>query len=207
MIHFVFVFAHISFFYFYMFIIYNTLLINFIYKYFKKDLKMPSTMIKNFSKKSGKSEQEVENIWAELKKEYLDNYERIVGTLKKILNINEKTLREYLRENTNFISSIKKKYKEEFSKINVYEFEDKISIDLIIATEKNTGVGTKLMQDICDYADKQKKTIILSPSDEFGGNKKRLIEFYKRFDFVENKGKNKEFSIFESMYRLPENKS
>ena len=168
---------------------------------------MPSTLIKNFSLKSGKSEQEVENIWAELKKEYLDNYERIVGTLKKILNINEKTLREYLRENTNFISSIKKKYKEEFSKINVYEFEDKISIDLIIATEKNTGVGTKLMQDICDYADKQKKTIILSPSDEFGGNKKRLIEFYKRFDFVENKGKNKEFSIFESMYRLPENKS
>ena len=168
---------------------------------------MPSTMIKNFSKKSGKTEQEVENIWAELKKEYPDNYERIVGTLKKILNINEKTLREYLRENTNFISSIKKKYKEEFSKINVYEFEDKISIDLIIATEKNTGVGTKLMQDICDYADKQKKTIILSPSDEFGGNKKRLIEFYKRFDFVENKGKNKEFSIFESMYRLPENKS
>ena len=59
------------------------------------------------------------------------------------------------------------------------------------------------MQDICDYADKEKKTIILSPSDEFGGNKKRLIDFYKRFGFVENKGKNKEFLIFESMYRLP----
>ena len=45
---------------------------------------MPSTMIKNFSKKSGKTEEEVENIWNELKKEYPDNYERIVGTLKKI---------------------------------------------------------------------------------------------------------------------------
>ena len=166
---------------------------------------MPSTMVKNFSLKSGKSEQEVENIWAELKKEYPDNYERIVGTLKKILNINEKTLREYLRENTNFISSIKKKYKEEFSKINIYEFDDKISIDLIVAAEKNTGAGTKLMQDICDYADKEKKTIILSPSAEFGGNKKRLIDFYKRFGFVENKGKNKTFEIFESMYRLPKN--
>ena len=159
-------------------------------------------MIKNFSRKSGKSEQEVENIWNELKKEYPDNYEVIVGTLKKILKINE-NFREYLRENTNFISSIKKKYKEEFSKINIYEFEDKISIDLIIAAEKNTGTGTKLMQDICDYADKERKTIILSPSDEFGGNKKRLIQFYKRFGFVENKGKNKEFLIFESMYRLP----
>lgn len=145
---------------------------------------MPSTMIKNFSKKSGKTEEEVENIWNELKKEYPDNYERIVGTLKKILKINENlNFREYLKENTNFISSIKKKYKEDFSKINIYEFEDKISIDLIVT--------------------KEKKTIILSPSDEFGGNKKRLIDFYKRFGFVENKGKNKEFLIFESMYRLP----
>jgi hypothetical protein len=129
---------------------------------------MPSTMIKNFSKKSGKSEQEVENIWNELKKEYPNNYEAIVGTLKKILNINENlSFREYLRENTNFISSIKKKYKEDFSKINIYEFEDKISIDLIITKEKNTGAGTKIMQDICDYADKEKKTIILSPSAAF----------------------------------------
>lgn len=40
------------------------------------------------------------------------------------------------------------------------------------------------MEDICDYADRDKKIIILSPSDEFGGNKKRLIEFYKRFGFV-----------------------
>ena len=59
------------------------------------------------------------------------------------------------------------------------------------------------MKDICEYADKSKKIIILSPSDDFGGNKKRLIEFYKRFEFVENKGKDKDFEIFESMYRLP----
>lgn len=163
---------------------------------------MPSTMIKNFSKKSGKTEEEVEKIWDKLKKEYPDNYEVIVGTLKKILKINE-NFREYLRENTSFINSIKKKYQNDFSKINIYEFEDKISIDLIVAKEKNTGAGSKLMKDICDYADAGNKIIILSPSDEFGGNKKRLIEFYKRFGFVENKGKNKEFSIFESMYRLP----
>ena len=146
---------------------------------------MPSTMIKNFSKKSGKTEQEVENIWSELKREYPNNYEAIVGTLKKILKINENlNFREYLRENTNFINSIKKKFQNDFSKINIYEFEDKISIDLIVAKEKNTGSGSKLMQDICDYADKERKTIILSPSDEFGGNKKRLIQFYKRFGFV-----------------------
>lgn len=164
---------------------------------------MPNTMMQNFSKKSGKSVQEVEKLWDELKKEYPDNYEIIVGTLKKILKINENNFRDYLRENTSFINSIKKKYKDDFSKINIYEFDNKISIDLIVARETNNGAGTRLMQEICDYADKENKIIILSPSDEFGGNKKRLIEFYKRFGFVENKGKNKIFEIFESMYREP----
>ena len=49
---------------------------------------MPNTMIKNFSNKSGKSEEEVEKIWDKLKKEYPEDYQRIVGTLKKILKIN-----------------------------------------------------------------------------------------------------------------------
>lgn len=163
---------------------------------------MPLTMIKNFSDKSGKSEEEVEKIWNNLKKEYPNNYQRIVGTLKKILKINE-TFREYLNENSTAMDKIKLKYKDAFSKINVYEFTDKMSIDLIIAKEKGSGNGTALMKELCQYADKAKKTMILTPSDEFGGNKKRLIEFYKRFGFVENKGKNKDFMIFESMYRLP----
>ena len=141
-----------------------------------------------------------------MKDQYNDNYEAIVGTLKKILKINE-NFRNWLQENTSFIKEIKEKYKNSFKTINIYEYNNKISIDLIIVKEKNSGEGTKLMKDICEYADKSKKIIILSPSDEFGGNKKRLIQFYKRFGFVENKGKNKEFSIFESMYRLPENKS
>ena len=163
---------------------------------------MPNAVIQSFAKKSGKSEEEIEKIWDELKDQYNDNYEAIVGTLKKILKINE-SFRNWLQENTSFIKELKEKYKNSFKTINIYEYNNKISIDLIIVKEKNSGEGTKLMKDICEYADKSKKIIILSPSDEFGGNKKRLIEFYKRFGFVENKGKDKDFEIFESMYRLP----
>ena len=163
---------------------------------------MPNAVIQSFAKKSGKSEEEIEKIWDELKDQYNDNYEAIVGTLKKILKINE-NFRNWLQENTSFIKELKEKYKNSFKTINIYEYNNKISIDLIIAKEQNSGEGTKLMKDICEYADKTKKIIILSPSDEFGGNKKRLIEFYKRFGFVENKGKDKDFEIFESMYRLP----
>ena len=163
---------------------------------------MPNVIIQSFVKKSGRSEEEIEKIWDELKDQYNDNCGAIVGTLKKILKINE-SFRNWLQENTSFIKEIKEKYKNSFKTINIYEYNNKISIDLIIAKEQNSGEGTKLMKDICEYADKSKKIIILSPSDDFGGNKKRLIEFYKRFEFVENKGKNKDFEIFESMYRLP----
>ena len=61
---------------------------------------MPNSIIKSFSKKSGKSEDEIEKLWDELKDQYDDDYSRIVGTLKKILKINENlTFREYLKLN------------------------------------------------------------------------------------------------------------
>lgn len=50
---------------------------------------MPNNIIKSFSKKSNKSEEEVEKLWSELKDKYGEDYQRIVGTMKKILQINE----------------------------------------------------------------------------------------------------------------------
>lgn len=100
---------------------------------------------------------------------------------------------------------LKKELESKFDleKTNVYEFTDKISIDLIVVKDKNNGTGTKVMEYVCKYADKHNKIIILSPSSDFGGNKNKLIKFYKKFNFVENKGKNKDYEIFETMYRTP----
>ena len=69
--------------------------------------------------------------------------------------------------------------------------------------QRNQGIGSKAMKRIIDYADNSKQMIVLTPSDEFGGNVNKLIKFYKKFDFVENKGKNKDYEISESMYRMP----
>jgi hypothetical protein len=64
------------------------------------------------------------------------------------------------------------------------------------------------MTEITSFADEGGKTIALSPSVDFGGTSvNRLKDFYKQFGFVENKGKNKDFSISESMYRLPKGKN
>lgn len=85
----------------------------------------------------------------------------------------------------------------------ISEKNDIINVSKIIVPEegRNKGVGTKAMQAIIDYADKTGQHVALTPSADFGGNKKRLVEFYKRFGFVENKGKNRAFTTSESMYR------
>lgn len=69
--------------------------------------------------------------------------------------------------------------------------------------QRNSGVGSEIMGDIARAADSQGARVALSPSSDFGGSAKRLKEFYKRFGFVENKGRNKDFSISETMYRDP----
>jgi predicted GNAT family N-acyltransferase len=69
---------------------------------------------------------------------------------------------------------------------------------------RKSGVGSNAMQELTGFADKENKTITLSPSTDFGGSSvSRLKDFYKRFGFVENKGRYKDYSISESMYRLP----
>ena len=71
------------------------------------------------------------------------------------------------------------------------------------AESRNLGTGTAIMQQITSWADANGKTVALSPSSDFGGSKARLNEFYKRFGFVDNKGRNKDYAISETMYREP----
>ena len=75
-------------------------------------------------------------------------------------------------------------------------------------TLRGSGTGTKAMEDIIAYADKLKRRIVLTPSTDFGATSVgRLKEFYKRFGFVENKGRNKDFSTSQAMYRDPKMES
>ncbi len=88
-------------------------------------------------------------------------------------------------------------------KIGISETKDNIILDKVIVPDKSKGTGTKFMNDLISDADSKGKTIGLTPSADFGGNKKRLNEFYKRFGFVPNKGKSKDFTISETMIRPP----
>jgi len=63
------------------------------------------------------------------------------------------------------------------------------------------------MEDLIRFADERGLQIRLNPSDELGATSLgRLERFYKRFGFVKNSGRNKDFSISERFYRDSKNK-
>jgi len=65
-----------------------------------------------------------------------------------------------------------------------------------------SGIGKVcLISGIVGIAHENNMTLILTPSNYKGSSKKRLEDFYKRFDFVMNKGRTKDYSISELMYR------
>ncbi len=73
---------------------------------------------------------------------------------------------------------------------------------IVVPKEKRKrGIGSAIMKELVDYAKQHGHTITLYPSAEFGGtSKNRLKDFYKGFGFVENKGRNKDFTLSDPMY-------
>lgn len=140
-------------------------------------------------------------------KEAFDRYPiRIADepTTDKGISFNQSATSEQTISVDEFAKSIKKQYGIELG-LKGSPSSNVLSLHKIVVPEamRNQGNGTKAMQDIIRYADSQNKTIALTPSSDFGGNKSRLTSFYKKLGFVENKGRNKDYEISESMYRSP----
>jgi len=115
------------------------------------------------------------------------------------------------KEDFSSVNDIEKKYN--FTDIKIFERKDFIYIHKIVIPQelRDKGIGTQIMNDICDYADSKNKTITLLLNDEdyeeekgWGTKSKdSLIRFYKRFGFVENKGSNQNNLMVDDMYRKP----
>lgn len=93
--------------------------------------------------------------------------------------------------------------------LDIYEkSSDRLILSRIVIPKEmqGSGIGTQVMNDIVTYADQHNKKIFLTPSTDFGGSSvSRLTNFYKRFGFVMNKGRNKDYSEMQSMVRYPNN--
>ncbi|EPR3391316.1 GNAT family N-acetyltransferase [Acinetobacter baumannii] len=140
-------------------------------------------------------------------KEAFDRYPiRIADepTTDKGTSFNQSATPEQTISVDDFVKGIKKRYGIELG-LKGSPTSNILSLHKIVVPEamRNQGTGSKAMQDIINYTDSQNKTIALTPSSDFGGNKNRLTGFYKKLGFVENKGRNKDYEISESMYRAP----
>lgn len=103
------------------------------------------------------------------------------------------------------VQTLKQKYsdirfelypKEKFKEIYLTGF-------IVPISSRNTGIGTSFMKDLTKLADEHGYKITLSPDSTYGGNVRRLKDFYQRFGFVFNKGKNKDYTHQQLMYRNP----
>lgn len=83
----------------------------------------------------------------------------------------------------------------------------KVNMIAVDRAEQGRGKGSEAMRRIVAFADARGLRITLSPGqrdDGFGTtSRSRLVDFYKRFGFKENKGRAKDFAISEGMYRDP----
>ena len=104
-----------------------------------------------------------------------------------------------------FATELKNKFGIE---LDLQENNDNKTVSLskvvIPKAQRGKGIGTKIMEGITRFADENGKRLVLTPSTDFGGTSiSRLTKFYKKFGFVENKGKNKDFTIKDTMYKNP----
>lgn len=108
-----------------------------------------------------------------------------------------------------FASSLEAKYN--LSSLWLYNLDDntmKVSSIIVNRDARKQGIGSAVMQEITDYADERGLRVVLTPNikDSVQGttSRGRLVKFYKRFGFKENKGRTKDFTISAGMIRDPQ---
>lgn len=106
---------------------------------------------------------------------------------------------------TDLSNEIKSKYG--LTHLRLEKKDNDLIIDMIEVPKdkRKQGIGTKVLEEICEYADKNGLRILLTTGvkDPYHGttSMERLKKFYKRFGFVENKGRYKDFTTTNNMIR------
>lgn len=120
-------------------------------------------------------------------------------------------LKESVEDVRSFANQLESKYDLQTLFLSDLGERNAIEIASIIVKKENqkSGTGTEVMKEIVRYADQNGKILVLTPGlfDKKHGttSQSRLTKFYKRFGFVENKGRNKNYEFKQSMIRYPQN--
>ena len=84
-----------------------------------------------------------------------------------------------------------------------------VELTWIIVNNRKQGVGTAIMRELCEFADRNSAEISLKPASKGDyaatTSRGRLVRFYRRFGFVVEKAEPPEFTIIPTMSRKPAN--
>lgn len=89
--------------------------------------------------------------------------------------------------------------------LDLYDKGNRMILSRIIVpkSERGAKVGSRVMQEIIDYADSNELAVYLTPSKDFGASSlARLKRFYKSFGFKDKP--RSDFSEKETMVRYPD---
>ena len=125
----------------------------------------------------------------------------LIAEARKYKTAEEFVENKFKKDLSDFNKTLSEKYPNVDFYVSQKGDEIKLSKVIVPVSNQRKGTGTQFMNDLLAYADSKGKRIILTADASYGGNKARLIEFYKRFGFRENKGKSRDFSISETMVR------
>jgi GNAT superfamily N-acetyltransferase len=82
-----------------------------------------------------------------------------------------------------------------------------IELTWIIVENRKQGIGTAIMRELCEFADRHAAEIRLTPASKGDyaatTSRARLIRFYKRFDFVIGKRKPGDITSIPVLIRKP----
>jgi GNAT superfamily N-acetyltransferase len=112
-----------------------------------------------------------------------------------------------ISQNSDILSSFIEKWESLGLSIYLFERSDTITLSELVVPKKSRkmGIGTQFMEELVEIADKLGKRLLLTPDTSYGGSSEdRLRRFYKRFGLIDNRGRNKDYSISDGMYRNPE---
>lgn len=107
--------------------------------------------------------------------------------------------KNWLNENNEALQSLVQRLKgdvPELVDLWAWETDDYVELAKIEIDPKarNQGIGTKVVEAIKQYASSVGKPVVLTP-EPARGKKGALERFYRRSDFIPNKGRNKDFRL------------
>ena len=130
---------------------------------------------------------------------------------KELEQMYTKLIGENINENISALQSeLEQKYNLKSLFLSDMASRNAIELSSIIVNkdEQGSGTGSKVMQELIAYADANDKIVVLDPGllDKQHGttSQSRLRKFYKRFGFIDNKGRNKNYEFRNLMIRYPQ---